>query len=295
MFEQQNSLEKFRVIWIGAFFVGCFLSSPAFPTNFEVATCEGCSESIRAHTAIVATDHSGGRAYVVDRNSGDIHPYQVIVLDEPGLYEISAVSVPGQPEEISTIQSALDAYNLMMSLTSVDSGDLSMPPGSQTPGSGFDIPANPTAQAHLHDAVSNYASSQVTPALLTGGLQILTSIFLDDAQPAITVTFPDGTTYDLAHVHTTFDALTGEITLHYEIVEGSGRDADGNLIPESVEDIHPGFERQAGSEESWGALLTRFGFTQGAGTIWQHPGGDICLVCEWKENPDGGELTCAPC
>ena len=278
--------------WLIVLLVAFIQPGIAF-SNYDVATCEGCSESIRAHTAIVATDYNGGRAYVVDRISGDIYPYQVLVLDEPGLYEITVATIPGWPEEIDTIQSALDALDILTSLTSVDSGDLSMPPGSQTPISGFDIPANPTAQALLRDAVSSHLSGQLGPGLLSGGVQILTSIFLDDFMPAVTVTFPDGTSYEMIHTHTTIDAITGEITVHFEIVENSGRDADGLLIPESVDDIHPGFSRQTGNEESWGGLLTRIGFTQGPGIIWEHPGD--CLACTWEETPSGGTLTCSVC
>lgn len=263
-------------------------------SGYKVGLCDGCTEGARQQAAINVSGLNAGRIYIIDRFTLQIYPFQVMVLNEPDLFQVSAFEIAGVSEEIGDIQEALDVYVFLASAQSIGASELPFSGGPNVPTSAFDVPGNPTAQAHIRDAVSNYVTNGLQGGITSVATSILSIILNDDLHAAITVVFPDGTSYQLVYTHTTIDAVTGELTFHYEIVDDSGRDANGELIPDSADGIHPGFTRATGSAESWGELLERIGFNP-TGSEWRHGTGGLCLSCTWEAHPDGGTLSCQRC
>lgn len=265
-------------------------------SGYMVGICDGCVEAVRQQKAIEVSELNPGRVYIIDRWSLQIHPLQVLVQSEPGSIQVSVSEIDGLSEEISLIESALDSYAYLRSSQSINAPDLPFPNPHHpnVPTSGFDIPGNPTAQYLLTDAVGKYIANNLPGGIKTGATPVRSIPLGDDLRAAITVAFPDGTSYQVIHSHTTIDSTTGELQFHYEIVAGSGLDADGALIPDSADDVSPGFQRGTGDAESWGELLERIGF-RSTGSEWRHGSGGGCLSCTWEERPDDGTLRCVRC
>lgn len=208
------------------------------------ATCNSCSASQSQRAALQAVpEKTIGRhdAYVADFDREVVRKYSVWWEYEPEIraWESSVwpVSIESHVDyEFAQIVSAMKA-----DIASLEAGKVI--PADVT-GSAFDLVHSSVNQQRVANyIVGNMSLWETIGAPVFVPLSLLRKVV--DLNLTISVSFSDGSTAQF--VLTGVDGSLGELEYVFELVEGSARDADGNLIPGSAVEAAP-FEGTFSSE-----------------------------------------------
>lgn len=274
-------------------FLLCLLPGFAFG-GYTIATCEHCSETARLQLALETTGNREGRVYVVNRVTEDIFPYQVSIRIESDALDIRVNAVEGEVAVLEDLQSLLQNLKSIYAQSPIEVAELEMPEHALRPASALDVSGSSTARTLLLNGVSSYLSAQIDSELFRRVPGSLVPKFFDGLTP-MKVRFADGSTLDLGFDYVAVGTFSGEVSIRHQIIEHSGRDRNGDLVPERPTDLHVGFVRQADNVESWNDMLLRFGFQTENDTSFIRDDGERCMRCAWDAGSDTSKLSCARC
>lgn len=207
-------------------------------------SCNSCSETQLQRAALRAVDGAiFGRhdVYVVDFGGETVRKFGVWreYDAEFRVWESSAWPVPVESHvghEFAQVVSAMKA-----DVASLESGKL-VP--ADVVDSAYDIVHNSVNRQRVANYIKNHMSfweSIGAPAFVP--LSLLRKVV--DLNLTVSVIFADGSTAKF--VLTGVDGSLGELDYVFELVDGSARDADGNIIPVSIVEAAP-FEGTFSSE-----------------------------------------------
>ena len=210
------------------------------------SSCNGCSESQAQRVALrSAGDATGGRqdVYVVDFNRESVRKYVVRRVYDREFQEW----------ETSVWRVAAEAhitYEFAQLVSTIKDDVASLESGKRIPrevvGSAYDLVHNSVNRERVANYIfenMNLWESIGAPVFVP--LSLLRKIV--DLNLTISVVFADGST--ARFVLTGVDGSLGELRYVFELVDGSTRDADGNVIPRSAVEAAP-FEGRFGSERT---------------------------------------------
>jgi len=215
---------------------------------------------------------------------------------EPGLEIVEAREAPPIKAEMDDINAALDAYYAFISANDVAIGDLPLPPVPPTnpvPDSAFDIIGSPFNNQLIANAVSDWAHSSFTAALLHQATATAAfEVIIKDIKHGVVVKSPDGSkyTYKLQSTLEMLDQFT--VLFVFQGLKNSGVDGQGLPIPETAAGF-AGRTFTGGSESSGYAQNARDAagrlgvpiIVVGNGGTGGGGGSVLSIVC-WRE--DGG-------
>ena len=198
--------------------------------------CDSCSQRQQVRAAIrEAPARSVGRhdVYIMDFDRNAIQKYRVTTLYEPrdGGYMSAAMPVTTE---------AHIRYEFEQSVAAIKADIASFETGTAIPGevarSAFDIVHNSVLQQRVSDYVNNHLNLwQSIGAPVAVPLTALGKVV--NLNFVISVTFSDGSTAKLEL--TGLEGSLGDVSYRFELMEGSARDADGNLIPDTAAEAAP--------------------------------------------------------
>ena len=211
---------------------------------------------------------------------------------QPMLGNKTITPIPTPAEFVPGIQDMLLIAKSIMSyhLQTIPVGDLDLPPFPEPPDSAADLLAAPTVSRAFASAVGNLASADiVNQAILNAEL----SEIFNNLTSKVTVEFEDGSTMKFALEGTDIDRFSGEISVTYERIEGSGRDSEDFVLPETADDAN-GIIRSGSAGGSLGELidlLDRMGGVTVSGLPSGGAGGscNIDLTCSFDS---AGNMNC---
>ena len=216
-----------------------FLAAGA-ATNANAAdiweACNSCSDSQLRRTAmraIPANTTGVFYVYVMDFERETLQKYRVATFYEPrdGGYQSAARAVPAESHLRYEFERGVSA--IKQDIAAFKAGT---PIPEDVAASAFDIVHNVLLQRRVSDYVNEHLTIwQTIGAPVSVPLMAFGKIV--DLNFIISVTFSDGSTAKLA-LRGLEGSLT-EIRYTFELVEGSARDADGNLIPSSSTEAAP--------------------------------------------------------
>jgi hypothetical protein len=198
--------------------------------------CDGCSsrQQIRAAIRTAPANTVGWHdVYLMDFERGSVQKYRVTTLYEPrdGGYMSAAIKVSTE---------AHIRYEFEQSVAAIKADIESFEAGTKIPeevvGSAFDIVNSTVQQERVADYVNdNLNFWQAIGAPVSVPLAALGKIV--NLNLFISVTFSDGSTAKLQL--TGLEGSFTSISYSFELMKGSARDADGNLIPDSAAEAAP--------------------------------------------------------
>jgi hypothetical protein len=242
--------------------------------------CNSCSDSQLPRKAIRAVpENTPGRfdVYVMDFTRERLHKYHVTTFydsrERSYLTAALAVGVEGHVE-----------HEFLQGVRAIKQDITSFAAGTPIPRdvapSAFDIVHNVLLQRRVSDYVNEHLTIwQTIGAPVSVPLTAFGKIV--DLNFVISVTFSDGSTAQLAL--TGLEGSLTEIRYTFELVEGSARDADGNLIPSTLAEAAPYvgiFSTQAFANDMVDFIVR-----------WYAEGG-ARLQCRSEESSSGVTVTC---
>jgi hypothetical protein len=215
------------------------LASGAFSTAGATEiweACNSCSDRqlLRAAIRAVPADTAGQLdVYIMDFAGESLQRYRVTTLYDAreGGYLTAALKVQ--------VDAHVD-YEYRQGVRAIKRDIAALEAGTPIPkkiaGSAFEVVHSALLQRQLSDYVNeNLTFWETIGAPVSVPLQAFGKIV--DLNFVISVTFSDGSTAKLAL--TGLEGSITEIRYTFELVEGSARDADGNLIPSTASEAAP--------------------------------------------------------
>jgi hypothetical protein len=242
--------------------------------------CNSCSQRQELRAAIRgAPANTVGRhdVYIMDFERERVQKYRVTTFYEPrdGGYQSAAIAVSTETHI---------RYEFEQSVAAIKADVESFLAGTRIPeevaGSAYDIVHSAVLQRRVSDYVNEHLSLwQSIGAPVSVPLSALGKIV--NLNLYVSITFSDGSTAKLEL--TGLEGSLTEIRYSFELMEGSARDADGNLIPDTAAEAapyHGVFSTQANAEQLVD-FITRW-YAEGGGQV----------QCTAEYSPGGVTVTC---
>jgi hypothetical protein len=242
--------------------------------------CNSCSDSQLRRTAMQAVPaNTAGEfhVYIMDFEREALQKYRVATFYAPrdGGYQTAAIAVPAEPHIVYEFERGVRA--IKQDIAAFAAGT---PIPEDVAASAFDIVHNTLLQRRVSDYVNEHLTIwQTIGAPVAVPLMAFGKIV--DLNFVISVTFSDGSTAKLA-LRGLEGSLT-EIRYTFELVDGSARDADGNLVPSTAAEAAPYvgvFSTQAFAQDMVDFIVR-----------WYSEGG-AQVQCRSEVSPGGVTVTC---
>ena len=242
--------------------------------------CNGCSDRqiLRTATRAVPTNTLGQRdVYVMDFAGESLQKYRVTTFYDAGEggYLSAALKV--------RVESHIE-YEYLQGVRAIKKDIAALESGTEIPKevapSAFEVVHSALLQRRVSDYINEHLSFWETiGAPVSVPLQAFGKIV--DLNFVVSVIFSDGSTAKLAL--TGLEGSITEIRYTFELVEGSARDADGNLIPSTASEAAPysGIFSTQDYAENMVDFIVR----------WYSEGG-AQVQCRSESDPGGVTVTC---
>jgi hypothetical protein len=267
-----------KLIVVIAFLAGAAATSADASEIWEA--CNSCSNSQyqrKAIRAVPANTPGQFDVYIMDFEREGLRKFRVTTFYDPRerAYLSAALRV--------VVESHIE-YEFVQGVRAVRRDIASVAVGTPIPAdvapSAFDIVHNTLLARGVSDYVNDHLSFwQTIGAPVSVPLMAFGKIV--DLNFIISVTFADGSTAKLRL--TGLEGSLTEIRYAFELVDGSARDADGNLIPSSANEAAPYvgiFSTQAFAEDMVDFIVR-----------WYSEGG-AQVLCRSEESSGGVTVTC---
>ncbi len=198
--------------------------------------CDSCSQRQQTRAAlreVPARSVGQHDVYIMDFDRATVQKYRVRILYEPRDGGYISAAMPVSTE-------AHIRYEFEQSVAAIKADIASFEAGTAIPedvaGSAFDIVHNSVLQQRVSDYVNaNLNIWQSIGAPVAVPLTALGKIV--NLNFVLSITFSDGSTAKLEL--TGLEGSLGEVRYRFELRDGSARDADGNLIPDTAAEAAP--------------------------------------------------------
>ncbi|MDA3934182.1 MAG: hypothetical protein PF630_07660 [Gammaproteobacteria bacterium] len=208
----------------------------------DIFACDNCN--LQGLVIGAGVEDATINVLAVDRAQANWQSYEIFTdlvgeNGQPMIGNKTITPVPTPAAFVAEIQTALSVVYELQALNgqTIPVGDLNLPPITDPVDSAADLIAAPLISGSFENAVSDLISENVFGSL-TGMSTRLISKLVTDIFNEVTVTFTDGSRMSFELSRVVFDPTTGKFSVRYKRVEDSGRDSEGNPLPEESSDLN---------------------------------------------------------